>query len=94
MGMQSDAKSTTLSESGVVFGGPARIRGIYFVGGATAGTIEIKDGGASGATLLTLTTPASVESSNYLELSDSPFRCESSAYATLTDVTSVTVIYS
>ena len=94
MGMQSDAKSTTLTESGVVFGGPARIRGIYFVGGATAGTIELKDGGASGATVISLATPASAGSSNYLELSDSPLRCEISAYAALTDVTSVTVIYS
>ena len=91
--MKSDAKSTTLTSSGAVFAGPARVVGIYYVASATAGSVVIKDGGSGGTTVLTLATPASATAVNFVDLSSTPFRCETSAYATLSNVTSVTVIY-
>jgi len=40
-GMHSDGKATTLTASGDVFGGPARIATMYFVAGSSAGSIVI-----------------------------------------------------
>jgi len=93
MGMQSDGKATTVTESGAVFGGPARIMGIYYVASGTAGSVVIKDGGASGTTLLTIATPASATATNFVDLSAAPIRCETSAYATISNVTSTMVLY-
>lgn len=93
MSINSDGKATTLTTTGgAVFGGPARVIGIHFVSSATAGSITIKDGGASGATVATFATPAAV-GTGYIDLAGSPLRCATSAYAALADVTSVTVIY-
>jgi len=85
--IQSDGQSTTLTESGAIFGGPARISG------ATAGSVVIKDGGSGGTTLATFATPASATHTAYIDLSNSPIRCSTSAYATITNATSVTAIY-
>jgi len=92
MAMSSDGKATTLTASGAVFGGPARIMGIHFVSSASAGSITIKDGGASGTSLAEFATPAAV-ATGYIDLSMNPIRCETSAYGTLSNVTSATVIY-
>ena len=91
--IQSDGQSTTLTESGAIFGGPARIMGIYFVSGATAGSVVIKDGGSGGTTVADFATPASATHTAYIDLSNSPIRCSTSAYATSTNATSVTAIY-
>lgn len=91
--MHSDGKTTTVTASGAVFGGPARIMGIYYVASGTAGSVVIKDGGASGTAVITVATPASATATSYVDLSAAPVRCETSAYATIADVTSVTVLY-
>jgi len=93
MGMRSDGKSTTLTTSGAVFGGPARIASIYYVAGASAGSVVVKDGGSSGGAVLTIATPASATATQFLDFSDNPIRCETDAYGTLTNVTSVTFVY-
>lgn len=49
--------STQLSASGTVFTGRGKLRGIWFVGGATAGSLVFKDGGSSGTTVMTINTP-------------------------------------
>ena len=41
-----------LTATGTVWSGPTRIR--YIANGATAGTIVLRDGGASGTTILTM----------------------------------------
>jgi len=91
--IQTDGKTTTLAADGAVFGGPARIIGIYYVASATAGSIVIKDGGASGTTLINVATPASATATSYVDLSAAPVRCQTSAYADITNVTSITVLY-
>jgi len=91
--MHSDGKTTTVTASGAVFGGPARIMGIYYVASGTAGSVVIKDGGASGTAVITVATPASATATSYVDLSAAPVRCGTSAYATIANVTSVTVLY-
>jgi hypothetical protein len=91
--VQSDGKATTVTASGAVFGGPARIMGIYYVASGTAGSVVIKDGGSGGSTVLTIATPASATATSYVDLSAAPIRCATSAYATISNVTSATVLY-
>lgn len=91
-GMHSDGKSTTLTSSGDVFGGPARIATLYFVASDTAGSIVIRDGGATGPVLLDLATPAD-ESAHGVEFYYTPLRCEANPYVALTGVTSATFFY-
>lgn len=91
--MRSDGKSTTLTADGNVFAGPARIASIYYVASGTAGSVVIKDGGSGGSTVLNLATPASATATQFIDFSDNPIRCSTSAYCDLTDVTSVTVVY-
>ena len=91
-GMHSDGKSATLTESGDIFGGPARLATMYFVAGATAGSIVIRDGGATGPVLLEVATPSD-ESAHGVEFYYTPIRCESNPYAVLTNVTSATFFY-
>ena len=92
--MQSDCKGTKLGSSGAIHAGPARVKGIYYVASATAGTITIKDGGSGGTSMLAIATPALATATQYLDLSQAPIRCETSAYATLSNVTSATFVYS
>ena len=91
-GMHSDGKSATLTASGDIFGGPVRIATMYFVAGASAGSIVIRDGGATGPVLLEIATPAD-QSAHGVEFYYTPIRCETNPYAVLTDVTSVTFFY-
>jgi hypothetical protein len=46
--------SAYASATGVAYAGPAALCGLYIRSGATGGQIVIRDGGASGTTLLTL----------------------------------------
>jgi type III secretory pathway component EscU len=91
--MHSDSKSTTVTSSGAVFAGPARVVGIYYVAGSSTGSVIIKDGGSGGTQVMKIATPAGVTLTQYINLSGSPIRCETSAYATLSNVTSCMVVY-
>ena len=54
-----DITATTVTADGVAVNHPARVKGMYFVRAATAGLeVVLKDGGSTGTTLLTITTPA------------------------------------
>ena len=93
-----DVKATNLTGSGVIFAGPARILGIYFVADTTAGSIIIRDGGASGTILATFQTPlgsntAGNEWTTQIEIPGNGLYCRESAYATLSGVDKVTVFY-
>ena len=92
--MQSDCQTTTLTNNGDIFAGPARIKGIYYVASATAGSITIRDGGASESIKMTIATPASATATQYIDLCGCPLYCTTTAYAGLTNVTSATFVYS
>ena len=92
MGFMSDVKSTRLAASGTVFGGRTRVKALYIVPGNNAGSVVIRDGGASGTVVATFDTAAAGDAT-YIKLPEDGFLCSTDSYATLTGVTAVTVIY-
>lgn len=92
MTMQTDVLSATRTTDGTLVSGPARIKGILLTTTTTAGSVVLKDGGASGTTRLTLNTPAVAEMFNAL-LPGEGIRFTTDVYVDVTDVSSVTVFY-
>ena len=92
MVMQTDVLSSTRTTDGTLVAGPARIKGILLTTAATAGSIALKDGGASGTARITLNTPAVAEMFNAL-LPAEGVRFYTDVYLDTTDVASVTVFY-
>ena len=92
MGMQTDVKSATITESGSVFGGPARVKSFTFVGNGSAGSVVLKDGGDSGSALLTQAVPGVADMYQVL-IPDTGVRFETDVYATVANVTSLMVFY-
>jgi hypothetical protein len=92
MTMQTDVLSATRTSDGTLVAGPARIKGILLTTTTTAGSVVLKDGGASGATRITLNTPAVAEMFNAL-LPGEGIRFSTDVYVDVTDVSSVTVFY-
>ena len=93
MGMQTDVMAKSLTTSDTVYGGRARVRGMVIVPGTAAGSIVLKDGGASGTTILTIPTIANGEPFNVVIPAEGVL-FETSVYAALTGTaTGVTVFY-
>lgn len=92
--MQTDVKAKSLTASGSVFGGPARVKGIVVTCASTASSLTLKDGGSSGTTVMTITTPAAAGIQNIL-IPGEGVKFDTSIYATFADanVTSTTVFY-
>ena len=94
MGMQTDVKSAYRTTDGSIFGGPARIRGILISPATTAGSLVLKDGGSGGATVFQLSWAANSTPAPFnVVIPAEGIRCETSVYADVTDLTSVTVFY-
>lgn len=71
-----------------------RIKSVYGVSGANAGSVVFKDGGSGGTTLMTLNTPTAVDQGTFwLLLPGEGILVETNLYVDLTDVSSVMVIY-
>ena len=71
-----------------------RIKGLYFINGATAGSVVFRDGGASGSVLLTLNTPASTASgASYIIMPGEGILVETNLHGTVTTTTTVVVFY-
>ena len=92
MTMQTDVLSATATADGTIVAGPARIKGILLTTTTSAGSVVLKDGGASGTTRVTLNTPAVAEMFNAL-LPGEGIRFTSDVYVDVTNVSSVTVFY-
>jgi hypothetical protein len=91
--MTSDIKSTRVTVSGAIFAGPGRIKKVCYLAGGTAGTINLRDGGASGTILATIDTPGSATATLDIDIPGSGLRCETSIYAEFDQATAVTVFY-
>jgi hypothetical protein len=91
MGMQTDVKAISLAASGAITTARVRLRSMVIEPGTSAGSVEIKDGGASGTTLFTINTTANGETFNILIPAEGVL-CTISAYAALTNA-KVTVFY-
>lgn len=101
MAMQTDVKSTqpltttgpftTQTSANVSF--RTRIKGIYAVCGASAGSVVITDGNG-GSTLLTLTTPTATNAGSiYMLVPDQGILAENGLYGTVTNTASITIFY-
>lgn len=100
MGTQSDIlASKPLTTTGQLKGqndgniGRARVRAIYIVPNANAGSVVLRDGGASGSVKTTVNTLAASTSATYLILPGEGLLFNSNIHVTTTDVVSVMVFY-
>ena len=72
----------------------ARIKTIYAINGNSAGSVVIREGGASGKILMTLNTAASGTAGyTIIPMPGEGILCESGLHGTVTDTTSITLIY-
>jgi hypothetical protein len=92
MAFTSDVKSTRLTSTGTIFGGRNRVKGIYLVPGVSAGTVVIRDGGASGEVVATIDSTAGGNAS-YIKLPEDGLLCTVDSHATITNTAAVTVFY-
>jgi hypothetical protein len=72
----------------------ARIKTIYAINGADAGSVVVREGGASGPILITINTAAS-NAAGYtiIPLPGEGILCESNLHGTVTNTASMTLIY-
>ena len=103
MGMQSDVQaSAPLTATGQVTNNAAspqnlgriRIKSLYVIPGATAGSVVFRDGGSGGTILLTLNTPAVANAGAYsVIIPGEGILVESDLHGTVTTTSSVVVFY-
>ena len=58
-----EVKAPRVTATGTLYAGPCRLKGLWWSGGSADGTLILKDGGASGTTLLTVDIATSYEGS-------------------------------
>ena len=88
--MQTDVKGAERTTSGTAFAGPARVKAVT-ISYASGGTVAIKDGGSSGATVWSFTAPAAAGSIQVI-MPGEGVRCQTDVYVTLSNATA-TVAY-
>ena len=72
----------------------ARIKTIYAVNGGTAGSVVIREGGALGDILITVNTAASTTAGyTIIPMPGEGILCETGLHGTVTNTTSMTLIY-
>jgi hypothetical protein len=93
--MQGDVRSTHLNATGSVYAARTRVKGFSICATAsTAGTLTLKDGGASGTTLIEIDIPSnSNPNSFYVAIPQEGVLFTTNVYATLTNIASVTIFY-
>lgn len=91
MAVQTDVKANSLALSGTVYGGRTRVRGLLIEPGGSAGSVILKNGGAGGATVMTINTTANGETFNAL-IPASGVLFSTNVYAVLSNA-KVTVFY-
>lgn len=100
MAMQTDVKASAALTSTGDFQdqntnnlGRVRVKAIYIVPTATAGSVTLKDGGSGGATVVVINTVASATQPAYMLMPGQGLLFETSVYGTLSNVGSVIVLY-
>jgi len=93
MGMQTDVMAKSVTTSSTVYDGRARLRGVVVIPGSANGSIEFKDGGASGTSIMLIPTIANGEPFNVLIPAEGVL-FESNVYLALSGAnTAATVFY-
>ena len=70
-----------------------RVKAVYIVPAAGAGSVVLRDGGASGQVKVTLNTVAGATASDYIEFPGQGLLFQTNVYADVTTVASVMVFY-
>lgn len=86
------ASAASVTSTGTVLSAGCTVLAVQFRAGATAGSVVLKDGGASGTAKLTIYTPASATFAGFVTLADG-IVFGTDVHATLTQADGVTVIY-
>jgi hypothetical protein len=73
--------------------GRCRIKSIYIVPGASAGSLVLRDGGASSSIKLTVNTVASATQPTYMLMPGQGLLFQTSVYGAVTNLGSATIIY-
>jgi hypothetical protein len=89
--MQTDVLAISLAASGTISAERTRVRSLVIEPSASAGSVVLRNGGASGTVLFTVNTVAGGETFNIL-IPAQGVLCTNGAYATLSN-TKVTVFY-
>lgn len=90
--MQTDVRSATVTADGTAYAGRTRVKSLVVATAGTAGSVVVKDGGASGTTKIAINTPASAGLHNIL-IPGQGVLFESDVYVDVTNVPSVTVFF-
>jgi len=87
--------ATTVTADGVAIAHSSRVKKLYYIYGASAGSIVLKDGGASGETLLSITIPATAtgEASGSITIPEGGLKFGTDVYVDVTQVSSVTIFH-
>jgi hypothetical protein len=95
MAMQYDVKAATRTSDGSMYAARTRVKGVVITPTATtAGSVVLKDGGASGVTRLTINIDAGNPGAiTNVVIPGEGIVFDTNVYLDLTDVTSVTVFY-
>ena len=73
--------------------GRCRIKSIYIVPGASAGSLVLRDGGASSSIKLTVNTVASATQPTYMLMPGQGLLFQTAVYGTVSNLGSATIIY-
>ncbi len=93
MTVQTDVKSATRTDAGLLVEARTRIKAMTIsCTSAGAGSVVLKDGGSGGTTKVTINTPSVAEIFNVLIPAEGVL-FETNVHVTLTNVSSVTVFY-
>lgn len=92
MSMQTDVKAAYVDATATVYDGRARLRGVLVTPGSAAGTVVIRDGGASGTTILSTATLASGSPFNVLIPAEGVL-CATSLHTTVSGTATTAVVF-
>jgi hypothetical protein len=100
MGMQTDVQASVpitvdgqFTDQATNNLGRTRVKSVYIVPGAGAGSVVFKNGGSGGTTRMTINTLASSTSPTYVLIPGQGVLFETDVYADVTDIGSVTIFY-
>jgi hypothetical protein len=92
--MQYDVKSVRLTADGQAVNYRTRVKAVYGLAGASAGSVKFYDGtGTTGELLLDMDTPAGTGNNFYVLIPGEGILFRTGVYVDVTNITGVTVIY-
>lgn len=81
------------TSTGTLSAAPCTLLGLYVANAASAGSVVLKDGGASGTTKFTMQTAASAADSVFVPFPGGGLVFSTDMHATITNAAGVTAIY-